>query len=299
MISKAPVKKAAAKPVAAPTVQPATSTPVAGQSDATGSAPEVAPEAPAASNARFDASTFATGSERETAVARIMEMGYERPQVEQALRAAFNNPDRAVEYLLTGLPASAPQPPQAATEDDSMEDAVAAAEGQDVPVEDEDEGEEEYEDQGADLFAQAAGPSRGGPIDAQEAGSDDPSAGLGQIREIIQNNPEMLEPILQQLAQDYPGIGNMIQENPEEFMRLMLTEGALDGLPTSGEAAPGAAPGGSEEGVTEIAVTPADQEAINRLTELGFDRNLVIQIYFACEKNEEVAANILYDQSDE
>jgi UV excision repair protein RAD23 len=41
------------------------------------------------------------GAERTAAIASMEAMGFERSQIEQAMRAAFNNPDRAVEYLLT------------------------------------------------------------------------------------------------------------------------------------------------------------------------------------------------------
>lgn len=41
------------------------------------------------------------GPERAEAIANMEAMGFERSQIEAAMRAAFNNPDRAVEYLLT------------------------------------------------------------------------------------------------------------------------------------------------------------------------------------------------------
>lgn len=42
-----------------------------------------------------------TGSEYETMLSEIVSMGYERERVVAALRASYNNPHRAVEYLLT------------------------------------------------------------------------------------------------------------------------------------------------------------------------------------------------------
>jgi len=46
-------------------------------------------------------SGFLTGPALATAINNIVDMGFPREEVQRAMRASFNNPDRAVEYLMT------------------------------------------------------------------------------------------------------------------------------------------------------------------------------------------------------
>merc|ERR1712080_494415 len=117
-----------------------------------------------------------------------------------------------------------------------------------------------------------------------------------KIRSVIQRDPGMLNAVLQQLGQSNPELLQLISQNQEAFIR-MINE------PDSG-AAPGSVPtlGGGMGGVSEdmpgmIQVSQQDKEAIDRLKALGFPEHLVVQAYFACEKNENLAANFLLSQN--
>lgn len=46
-------------------------------------------------------------------------------------------------------------------------------------------------------------------------------------------------------------------------------------------------------------MTVEESEAIERLCRLGFSRDQVVQAYIACDRNEELAANFLFDQPDD
>jgi UV excision repair protein RAD23 len=55
----------------------------------------------------------------------------------------------------------------------------------------------------------------------------------------------------------------------------------------------GGAGGGDPPGVVRL--TAEEMAAVDRLTAMGFDRNSAAQAYLACDKNEELAANLLMD----
>ncbi|XP_068027339.1 LOW QUALITY PROTEIN: UV excision repair protein RAD23 homolog A [Melanerpes formicivorus] len=237
------------------------------------------------------ASTLVTGSEYETMLTEIMSMGYERERVVAALRASYNNPHRAVEYLLTGHPGS-PEPER-------------------PPV-------------------QESRPPEQQPVEGGRGLGENPLEFLREqpqfqnMRQVIQQNPALLPALLQQLGQENPQLLQQISQHQEQFIQMLnepLGElGELEGeLGAIGDESPQ---------MNYIQVTPQEKEAIERgpgLTRLGvseaegcrwgsgpsvgprvnasaveglgFPESLVIQAYFACEKNENLAANFLLSQN--
>lgn len=271
--------------------KPATACGASGASATSGASGANTSSAAPAEGETTGAADFSSGSEREAAIQNMLEMGYERPQIEQALRAAFNNPHRAVEYLLTGIPESLarpaqPQAPAAAPNTETSTDAAAPTE-QDTSREEAQPHENMFE------AAEAAAAGERGEDAHAEPNLDDHSSQLATLRAALQSNPELIQPMLDQLAASNPQIAEMIEQDPEGFMRTFLGTGGDDddlGFEIEGEGGEGE----QEEGTVRITLTEQDESAINRLCELGFERNLVIQVYMACDKNEEVAADILF-----
>ncbi|XP_064842501.1 UV excision repair protein RAD23 homolog A-like isoform X2 [Oncorhynchus masou masou] len=222
------------------------------------------PPAPASSDPSMEVqggdASSALGAEYETMLTEIMSMGYERESVVAALRASFNNPHRAVEYLLTGIPSSPVQ-------ETNLPAQLPASARTETPTVAEGENPLEF------LRSQPQ---------------------FQSMRQVIQQNPSLLPALLQQLGRENPQLLQQISQYQELFIQ-MLNEpaGEVGDVPEVGDLGAAVEEGAS---VNYIQVTPQEKEAIERLKALGFPEALVIQAYFACEKNENLAANFLLNQ---
>lgn len=298
--------KSQAQPAATPS---STTTPTA----APAPTPVVAPSQPAAETAAVvaptdssvtdvygqAASNLVAGNNLEVIVQQILDMGggsWDRDTVLRALRAAFNNPERAVEYLYSGIPEQAEVPPAAQVP--VGEQAVNPLAGNPPAI--------NPPAQAPQAAAPAGGPNAN-PLDLFPQGlpSVGANAGAGNLdflrnspqfqalRTMVQANPQILQPMLLELGKQNPHLMQLIQAHQADFLRLINepVEGGGEGnlLGQLGSAAMPQA----------VTVTPEEREAIERLEAMGFERALVLEVYFACNKNEELAANYLLDHMHE
>ncbi|KAI3727132.1 hypothetical protein L1987_66941 [Smallanthus sonchifolius] len=274
-------------PASNPTSTPdASSQPQASKTSTSSSGPATAP-APAPVTASLISDTYGqaasnvvTNNSIEQNIQHILDIGggsWDKETVTRALQAAYNNPERAIDYLYSGIP-------------DTVEVAVPVTQ---LPA--------------TQAATASAAPLSGGPnasplnLFPQEIPSGAAGGNLGSLdflrnnqqflalRTMVQSNPQILQPMLQELGKQNPQLLGLIQENNAEFLQLInepvdASEGDLFDQ-------------GDQEMPHAISVTPAEQEAIERLEAMGFDRTLVIEAFLACDRNEELAANYLLENA--
>ncbi|EEP79333.1 UV excision repair protein Rad23 [Uncinocarpus reesii 1704] len=272
MVSKPKTQPAPSTP-AGPSQPPATPAPAQTSTPAAPSAPAPAtndPSAPPAtpSPAGGDAaafnnpSTLLMGSQSEAAVQEMEAMGFPRADIDRAMRAAFFHPDRAIEYLLNGIPDTPEQP--------AAREQPSAPAQSNVPVPPSNQPAANAEpDEPINLFEAAAQAAQGGGArGTRTAGASLGGAAGGeglsnldflrnnphfqQLRQLVQQQPGMLEPILQQLGAGNPQLAQLIGQNQEQFLQL-LSEDIEDDtqLPP---------------GTHTISVTEEERDAIERVS---------------------------------
>ncbi|EDW14258.1 UV excision repair protein rhp23 [Drosophila mojavensis] len=177
----------------------------------------------------------------EQRVRDLVLMGYDEPDVRAALRASFNHPERAIEYLITGIPTHVP----AVNQTQTQTNANAAD---------------------ANLIGETA--------ERLNYLATDPH--FAHVRDLIRQNPELLELVLTHLRESDPAAFEAIRNNQEEFISMLNAP-----MPMT------------------ASLNTEEEAAVERLMALGFDRDVVVPVYLACDKNEELAADILFRQTDE
>lgn len=203
-----------------------------------------------------------------TQVKDLMDMGFPKTESEAAIKAARGDVNVAIEFLYNGIPENLPQ-----------ESSSGSGSG-------------------------SGSGSAGGVI-----------KNIASIVKILcQNDPSQLQNILLSLQQSSPELIQLIRENEEEFKNLLqqpITEedmaaftqfnnqAGLGGQSGQGQTRQtgqsGSGQSGSRQGREVIKLSQEDYTAVNTLKEYGFSEMDAVQAYFACDKNIEHAANLLFE----
>lgn len=306
MVSK---EVAAPKPKVEPTAAPA---PAPAPAAAPVPAPVPTPVAPAPTVTAPAPAPVAQPPLNPEAIAALTGMGFPEPEVRAALTAAMGNADLAYEFLLTGIPAPrarAPVPvaPQAQSGVQQLRShpqfnmlkqliqsnpaslpQVLQLIGQQSPalLQAIHENESEFlammnepitdtptvspaQPQTAPFPGAPGAPGMPNPAQIMQMLATMPEAQRAQFAQSLGLNPEQLNMAMQMMA----------QMPPDQLQQLLGGAGGLGRAPPPGS----------------VTLTHEEMESVNRLMALGFSQQQALQAYIACDRNENLAANFLFE----
>jgi len=217
--------------------------------------------------------TLLSGSNLESLIGALSGLGYSR---EQVMRAALNrrlaNLDQTTaERLLSESTPSTPTNMHTEVEPNTDEDTTPDSVG-------------DGDDEAADLSFLRNSPQ------------------FLSLRSQVQARPESLPQLLQAIGTTNPALLALIMQNQEQFVSILNERSETD-AGTRGGITRMANDAGNRGGMTgmvngagetfRVQVTASEKEAIDRLVSMGFSETDVLQAFFACDKNEQLAIDFL------
>jgi len=214
----------------------------------------------------------------------VTAMGFPRDEVIRALKMTGNNPTRAINLLTGG---------GSLDDDDVGLDLEQGPNTGFIPVSG--GGQQGGQQGGGNVFASL----RNHPL-------------FVQMRALVQANPQYLEELLGNIATQSPQLFQIIQQNQDQFVQFLNEpvtqeqlqqalaaglglggqQGGGGGIPTRG-GIPQQGGGGGQPRQIQVQLTQEENEVVNNLCSMGFDRNKVLHYYILFEKDQEMTANYL------
>lgn len=87
-----------------------------------------------------------------------------------------------------------------------------------------------------------------------------------QLRQLVQNQPHLLQPLLQQLGQSNPQLLQLISQNQDQFLNMLGADMSAAGEEFGDILGSGEQGEGTEAPGQYITITPEENEAINRVS---------------------------------
>mmetsp|Transcript_29625 Transcript_29625/g.36048 ORF Transcript_29625/g.36048 Transcript_29625/m.36048 type:complete len:437 (+) Transcript_29625:284-1594(+) len=293
-----------------PTPAPATTTPSTTTTTTTPATPApttsaVAPPPAPSSTSEFPAEV----------VNNLTSMGFPEAEVRACLRAAHGNPDVAVEFLMNGIPPSATLPapssgggsgggePLAALRNHPQFDAlrrlvqsnpstlqaVLTQIGQQQP-----ELLQEINSNQATFLQMMNEPIADTPTNPTPSTTNPAPRTPADI-----SNPAQMAQMLSSLSPpELNEMAAMMGISPDQLTAMANMIGQMGNQDQFQEYLQ-AMQGGGGGGGHVLRLTEEEMAAVDRLTEMGFDRAEAAQAFLACDKNEALAANLLMDSAGE
>ena len=191
----------------------------------------------------------------------LVEMGYEREKVEKALNASNGNVDIAIEYLTSGnIPDNSPSNLNLGNNNTNNT-------------------------------------NNSNNTNNNNSTNLDPELikNASIIKILCQRNPNKIISLLNNIKLRSPELLNKIKQHEEDFKNYLISPITQEDLDNFRNIQQTLRMGGVRR--PQIQLTKEESEAVQRLKQLGnFSQAEVIQAYFACDKNEELTANFLFEQ---